>query len=87
VNKQARITARQKHELTETEYGDFRRLPPFEGFAWKFWRRVAEARGLDYTTLLTNGRSFTGLPVGHEQHWCAPLKLQCLKKPPAEERV
>lgn len=83
MNKQARITARQKYELTEIEYREFQRLPPFEGFAWKFCR-VAEVRGLDYQTLLTNGRSFTGMPVGHGLHWCAPLKLKCIKPPPAD---
>lgn len=72
----------QAYHLTPTEMRDFDRLPPFEGFAWKFWQRVAYVRDLDYTTIIARAPHFTALPLGHGKHWCFPSPLKCKKPPP-----
>ena len=72
---------RTKHQLTDVELSKFRRLPPYQNEALSFWRWIAKSRNLDPKTLITNGRDFTGLPVGHGKHWCFPIPLKCRKKP------
>lgn len=72
---------RTKHELTDVEFHKFRNLNPFQGEAISFWKWVAKSRNLDPKSLITNGRDFTGLPVGHKLSWCFPLPIKCRKKP------
>ena len=72
---------RKQYQLTPFEFKVFQRLAPFPGVAFSFWKRVADARGLDYKTIISNGQSFTALPVGHAKPWCWPIALKCKKKP------
>jgi hypothetical protein len=72
---------RQQHQLTPHEQRKFARLRPFQGEALAFWSYVARVRGLDPTTVISNGLNFTALPSGHGKHWCYPTKLKCSKKP------
>jgi hypothetical protein len=49
---------------------------------FKFWQRVADARGLDYHTIIGTENapySFTAMPVGHGKHWCFPEPLELPK--------
>jgi hypothetical protein len=72
---------RQKYELTGQEQKRFRRLKPIEGEAIKFWQMAAYTRGLDYQTIISTGRTFTALPIGHGKHWCYPMTLKCKRRP------
>lgn len=72
---------RTKHQLTAIELAKFNRLQPFQGEALSFWKWIAKSRNLDPKSLITNGRDFTGLPVGHKLPWCFPLPIKCRKKP------
>jgi hypothetical protein len=77
---------RKTHRLIPEEATAFNRLPPVDGAAWRFWKAIAEARGLDYRTILGNvsdRESFTALPLGHgKKEWCWPASIKCLKPPP-----
>lgn len=74
---------RHKIELTDAERQLFRKLPPLPGAAFRFWHTVAGARGLDSETILTDDRGVsTALPLGHKKHWCWPIPLKCMRKPP-----
>jgi len=72
---------RQQHQLTQEEIKEFKQLHP-NSDVWRFWSRVAMARGLDYKTLLSipYTHNFTGLPIGHEKHWCWPSPLNVTTK-------
>lgn len=72
---------RTKHQLSDIEFNKFRRLQPYQGEAVSFWKWIAKTRNLDPNSLITNGRDFTGLPVGHGKQWCFPIVLKCRKKP------
>ena len=74
---------RQYHKLTPQELSRFNNLRPVQNEALMFWATVAKARGLDPASLIgdENGRSFSGLPLGHGLHWCAPYPLTCKHKP------
>ncbi len=69
--------------LTEDAWHKFGRLAPFVGAAFDFWREVAEKRGLDSGSIISDGKMFTGLPSGHGKHWCFPIPLKC--KRPAQQ--
>ena len=71
---------RTKHQLTAIELAKFNRLQPFQGEALSFWKWIAKARNLDPKSLITNGRDFTGLPIGHKVRWCFAIALKCKKK-------
>lgn len=81
---------RQSFTLTEAEQMAFARLCARSRFhdaadVWRFWRSVAQARGLDPASIIGNSvdpdGSFTALPLGHGKHWCWPAPLH-VKKPP-----
>lgn len=74
---------RQTHKLSEIEFKQFRALgrQPFPNVAWGFWRRVASVRGLDPATLISNGSTFTALPLNHGKAWCFPIPLKCTRRP------
>jgi hypothetical protein len=75
---------RQTYTLSPEERLEFAALWPQELKAFKFWQRVAAARGLDYTTLIGSEHSmysFTAMPIGHGKHWCWPEPLKLEKKP------
>lgn len=74
---------RQSFTLTDVEQRAFDRLPPFEGAAWAFWLRVAQARNLDVGSIISSTPKFTALPEGHDKPWCHPRPLVCAKRPPA----
>ena len=70
--------------LTAEEIDQFNRLRPVDGAAVTFWKAVADARGLDYATLLCyRGRpyEFTALPWGHGKPWCWPMEAKCKANP------
>ena len=69
--------------FTSSEHDAFARLHTPEQI-WGFWRRAAEARGLDYKSLFWRNNAVTGLPKDHGQHWCWPSPLLCRHKPSAE---
>ena len=71
---------REKHELTPIEFAKFKRLQPYQGEAVSFWKWIARQRNLDPKSLLTDGKFFTGLPVGHKVDWCFPIPIKCKKK-------
>lgn len=69
---------RQTYTLTPEEREEFRGLWPQEGKVFRFWQRVAAARGLDYHTIIGTENapySFTAMPVDHGKHWCFPEPL------------
>jgi len=72
---------RSSYELTDIEFAKFKRLQPYQGEAVSFWKWVAKARNLDPKSLITNGKTFTGLPKDHKLPWCFPMQLKCKKKP------
>lgn len=74
---------RQTYQLEPFEQRQFWKLRPVQGEALFFWGKIARNRGLDPTSLITDGRNgkFTGLPLNHDQHWCYPIPLRCSKKP------
>lgn len=76
---------RKTSSLTPAEIGQFNWLKPIPGDALAFWAKVAQVRNLDPKSMLTNGKTFTALPVGHGKHFCWPLSLQCKKKPNYKE--
>ena len=76
---------RNTYELTPAEFGQFRWLEPEPGVAIEFWAKVAKARGLDYTTIVSDGKTFTAMPLGHGKQFCWPLKLKCSKRPKYDE--
>jgi hypothetical protein len=79
------IVQRETYRLTAEELLAFRCLgswPP-DG-AFKFWKRVAVARALDYRTILCKPDkpgTFSALPIGHRKHWCWPMELTCAPPP------
>lgn len=81
--------ARQLYTLTEEERDAFLSLSRRQLHAdgkpvWDFWRAVADARGLDYESIIGNPNDwtkFTAFPLGHGKHWCWPSALNV--KPPA----
>ena len=76
---------RRKHVLSAEEQREFAALraqhDPDPADVWHFWWRAALARGLDPGSLVTAAPDFTGLPVGHGQHWCWPSPLACRQRP------
>lgn len=72
---------RQRFELTHEEMLSFQRLRPLAGVAKAFWRRIAAARDLDPGSILSTAPKFSGLPLGHNLHWCWPIPLKCEKRP------
>ena len=74
---------RKQFTLNDEEDAAFRRLRPFQGAAFSFWRRVALARGLDPTSIISDAPRFSGLPLAHNKNWCYPSPLKCAKAPPA----
>lgn len=78
---------RQSFKLSEVELKQHKRLikAPFPGEAWRFWKRVAAARGVDHGSIISRGEYFTALPIGHGKAWCFPIPLKCSKKPKYEE--
>lgn len=71
---------RSLYQLTPDERAAWERLPPLENRAWDFWRSVAQARGLDYRTIVcanNHGYEFTALPLGHGKPWCWPAPIKC----------
>lgn len=78
---------RRKFTLSDTEQRQFGRLRPMEGEAFRFWEQVAQARGLDPDSILSNCESFTALPLGHNKDWCFPIPLKCVKKAVYKERA
>jgi hypothetical protein len=86
VMRQATVrqNSRQTWRLTAAEAATLRSLPFQEGAAFKFWREVALARGLDYRTIIGNPSdldSFTAMPDGHGRDWCWPDTLKCTRSP------
>ena len=86
------MTTRSTYRLTADELDALNALWPLPRFVtdsgrtWEFWRWVAAARGLDYTTIIGKPfvrDTFTALPLGHGKHWCWPSPLN-LQKPPPE---
>lgn len=77
---------RQTFQLNEIEKKQFARLrrEPFPGVAWRFWRSVADRRGVDSKSLISRGEYFTALPIGHNKAWCFPIPLKCSKRPKYE---
>ena len=80
--RKALIVQRLHFTLTAEERERFRIVCharwPQEGYASRFWKSVAEARGLDPATVIgstVDPCSFTGLPEGHGKHWCWPSAL------------
>lgn len=71
---------RKKFELDQFEKDRFERLRPFQGEALAFWARVAKVRNLDPKSVISDGYTFTALPVGHGRPWCFPIPLACKKK-------
>jgi hypothetical protein len=75
---------RKPYGLTPEEITRFSAIRPVDGTVWTFWRSVALARELDYTTIMGlngNPHRFTALPLGHGQAWCYPSPLKLLKRP------
>jgi hypothetical protein len=72
---------RKSFILTEIEYSAFKRLRPIQGEAISFWHRVARRRELDPGSIISNGETFTALPMDHGKQWCFPIVLKCKKKP------
>jgi hypothetical protein len=71
---------RQTYVLNSEERQEFDKLWPQEGKAIKFWRAVADSRGLDYDTVMGvehKPYEFTAMPMGHGKHWCWPEPLEC----------
>jgi hypothetical protein len=66
--------------LSSEETAAFNRIPPLQGEAWNFWKRVAVLRKLDADTLLWENGVVTALPLGHGKQWCYPLPLKCRKR-------
>lgn len=75
------IKSRDSYALTDEEFTRFKRIHPEPGEAFKFWRGVAAARGLDAASILAEGRIFTGLPLGHKKNWCHPWRSICKRRP------
>lgn len=80
------MTKRQTYELTPEEEFRLDKLAyEFrDGHAFKFWKDVAAARGLDYRTILAAWERgflvrnrFTALPLGRTRAWCHPIPLKC----------
>ena len=72
---------RKQFELDRFERNRFQSLNPFQDEAFMFWRRVAQVRNLDPESVISNGNTFTALPIGHGKWWCFPMPLKCKKKP------
>ena len=80
------MTKRQTYDLTPEEVTRLEKLRHElrEGHAFSFWKGVASARGLDYTTILAawergfvQRHRFTALPMGWKRAWCYPEPLKC----------
>ena len=75
---------RKLFSLTPAEIDEMERLRHEAGYAYAFWQKVCEARGLDYTTVLTRAPDrtydFSALPIGHGKYWCWPHPHQCPKR-------
>ena len=78
---------RKEYTLTDPEFKEFWRLTPEPDVAWKFWGRVAHARGLDYRSIVSNGETFTALEKNCGAHFCYPLKLKCKRRPVYADKV
>lgn len=81
----AGIEMRQTFKLSDIEQRQFRRLRPFQNEAVSFWKKVADMRGVDAASIISQAPIFTALPLGHGKHWCFPHALKCKKKPVYED--
>lgn len=81
------VKLRKTYQLEPHEVRQFYRLRPLPGVALSFWKNVADARGLDYKSLITDGRSFSGLPKDHGKQWCYPIPLACKRKARYDDAV
>jgi hypothetical protein len=78
---------RKKYMLTGPEFKEFKNLRPEPGLAWAFWGKVANARGLDYCSIVSNGETFTALAKNSGADFCYPLKLKCKRRPVYVEKI
>lgn len=76
-----RSTERVEITLSSQERDSFNDIRPVEGAARTFWRAIAHERGLDPASVMQWRGRFSGLPAGHDRHWCYPLPLQCRLRP------
>lgn len=81
---------RQKHQLTDAEFAEWRALPQDNSEedrsidAWVFWNKVSRDRGLDSASLLAGltPDKFSAIPATHNLNWCYPMHLKCKRPPP-----
>jgi len=71
------MSERQHFVLSVREQDERGSLRPIPGEAFDFWRRVANKRGIDPGSIISNRNGFTGLPQGHRRAWCYPMRLKC----------
>ena len=68
--------------LSPQENRKRRRLKPQPGAAFSFWKDKAQELGLDHRTIMMGDEEhYSGLPLGHNRHWCYPYDLICKERP------
>ena len=77
---------RAVYKLDREEIDRFNRLQPVPEAAFKFWKNVAESRGLNYKTIISEPQPYTFSAmekITPRRPWCHPIPLKCSKPPVA----